>query len=177
MRLLSWVLLAASIALVTRPADAAQLGFVATDPAVALPAVVPLDAQDKPVPLTGFQGKPLLLNIWATWCAPCVKELPSLQRLAGAMPGLQVVALSVDKGGFFQIGPFLQQNGLTSLTVLSDKTSSTMKSFAAKGLPLTVLVDAQGREVGRFSGETQWDGEEAKSLLIKTLGAGLNLKS
>jgi thiol-disulfide isomerase/thioredoxin len=173
MRLLSRVLLVASIALAARLADAAQLGFVATDPPAPLPAVEPHDAKDVVVPLASFQGKPLLLNIWATWCAPCVKELPSLQRLAGAMPGLQVVALSVDKGGFFQIGPFIEQNGLQKLTVLADKSSGTMKGFAAKGLPLTILVDAQGREVGRFSGETEWDGAEAKSLLVKALGASL----
>jgi thiol-disulfide isomerase/thioredoxin len=177
MRLLSWVLLVASIALSTRPADAAQLGFVATEPPVPLPAIEARDAQDKPVPLASFQGKPLLLNIWATWCAPCVKELPSLQRLAGALPGLQVVALSVDKGGFFQIGPFLEQNQLKTLTVLSDKSSATMKGFAAKGLPLTILVDAQGREAGRFSGENEWDGDAAKALLTKILGSNLQAKS
>ncbi|GIL38804.1 TlpA family protein disulfide reductase [Roseiterribacter gracilis] len=177
MRLLSWVLLVASIALLTRPAAAAQLGFVPTEPAVPLPAIEAFDAQDKPVTLASLQGKPLLLNIWATWCAPCVKELPSLQRLAATLPGLQVVALSVDKGGFFQIGPFLAQNGLTTLTVLSDKTSATMKLFAARGLPLTVLVDAQGKEVGRFSGENEWDSAAAKSLLVKVLGSSLQAKS
>jgi thiol-disulfide isomerase/thioredoxin len=182
MRLLSRVLLIASIALVpllpgARPAVAAQLGFVATDPPATLPAIEPRDTKDAVIPLASFQGKPLLLNLWATWCAPCVKELPSLQRLAVATPGLQVVALSVDKGGFFQVGPFLQQHGIDRLTVLVDKTSGTMKGFAAKGLPLTILIDAQGREVGRFSGEIEWDGPEAKSLLIKVLGASLYSKT
>jgi thiol-disulfide isomerase/thioredoxin len=175
MRLLSRVLLVASIALAARLADAAQLGFVPTDPPVALPAIEALDANDQAYTLSKFRGPPYLINIWATWCAPCVKELPSLQRLSEAMPGLQVVALSVDKGGFFQIGPFLEQHGLKSKTVLflSDKTSGTMKAFAAKGLPLTILVDPEGREVGRFSGETEWDGAAAKSLLINTLKVNL----
>lgn len=172
MRLLSKVFLVTSMLLAVAQQPVAQeLRYVATEPAQKLPALELRDAADQVVPLDRWQGKLLVLNLWATWCAPCVKEMPTLLKLQQRYEGrgLQVVALTVDKGGFYQVGPFLQANGLAGLTVLSDKTSATMKGFAVKGLPTTILIDPQGMEVGRVTGEADWDGPLVTALVEKLL--------
>jgi thiol-disulfide isomerase/thioredoxin len=102
--------------------------------------------------------RPLLVNLWATWCAPCVAELPALDRLAESRAGeLQVVAVSQDLQGWTMVRPFLAKAKLAHLFVLLDSTGAFATAVAAPGLPMTILYDASGREVWRVNGPREWD--------------------
>jgi thiol-disulfide isomerase/thioredoxin len=124
-----------------------------------------------PAGLEQFRGKLVLLNLWATWCAPCVREMPGIQKLHEAMAkdGLQVLALSEDRGAAHVVEPFLKENGLTALPVFLDAKSTAMKALKLRGLPTTLLIDRQGREIGRLEGDTDWSGEAAHALIKKYL--------
>ncbi|MFV3074619.1 TlpA family protein disulfide reductase [Niveispirillum fermenti] len=142
--------------------------FVANAERPALPALTVMDATGQPVDLASFKGKVLLINLWATWCAPCIREMPALDRLQADMGGdrFQVVAISVDRGGMNEVGPFFEKTGLTALPIYLDQKMASMKAFPLKeGLPLSILVDADGREIGRLAGAAHWDGAEAKALI------------
>jgi thiol-disulfide isomerase/thioredoxin len=133
-------------------------------------AVAPLrftDAAGHPVSLADFTGRVVLVNLWATWCTPCVQEMPSLDRLQASVGGadFQVVALSVDRGGAAVVAPFLERLGLRALTPYLDTEGMALKALAAPGLPTTILIDRQGREVGRMLGRTEWDSPEIRQII------------
>lgn len=109
--------------------------------------------------VTDFSGKYVLLNIWATWCPPCVKELPSLDRLQARMgsPTFEVVALSIDRKGLDAIRSFYQATSVTNLAVYLDREGKSMSSLKITGLPTTILVDPRGREIARWLGPKEWD--------------------
>ena len=135
----------------------------------AAPATAFTDAAGKPVTLAAFGGRPLLVNLWATWCAPCVKELPTLDRAArAAAPGeLQVVAISQDSGPLPSVVAFLKTNRITTLAPYHDPAMGLSGSLGAEILPTSILFDADGREVWRFVGELDWTGAEAAKLLAE----------
>ncbi len=111
-----------------------------------------------PLAITSFRGTPTLVNLWATWCAPCIAELPALDRLAKDRGyDLNVVAVSQDIGGWDKIRPFLEENPLGTLTVLADSSGALSQALGAAGLPLTILYDAEGKEVWRVNGPREWD--------------------
>lgn len=142
--------------------------FVASPDRPALPALTITDKDGNPVDMASFKGKALLINLWATWCAPCIREMPALDRLQADLGGdkFQVVAISVDRGGLNEVGPFYEKAGIKSLPIYLDQKMTSMKAFPLKeGLPLSILVDAEGREVGRLAGAAHWDGAEAKALI------------
>ncbi len=122
--------------------------------------------------LTDFTGKVVLLNLWATWCAPCVKELPSLDRLQGRLGGeeFQVLALSQDRGGRLTVSPFLDRLKLNNLPVYLDPEGKTLHDLGVGGLPTTFLIDRQGRALGRLEGEADWDSPEALRLIQLAIG-------
>lgn len=106
-----------------------------------------------------FQGRFVLLNIWATWCPPCVKEMASLDRLQ-AMKGdssFEVVALSIDRQGLEVVAPFFKRMGLANLAIYLDREARSMSALRITGLPTTVLIDPTGREVVRWPGAREWD--------------------
>ncbi|WP_225889748.1 TlpA family protein disulfide reductase [Indioceanicola profundi] len=121
----------------------------------------------KALKLSDFRGKVVLLNLWATWCPPCVKEMPSLDNLQAELGGedFEVVALSLDRGGQGQVEPFFMETDLQHLTMYLDPAMTAMKAIKPPGLPVSLLIDAQGREIGRLSGEAIWDGDEAKAFI------------
>jgi thiol-disulfide isomerase/thioredoxin len=127
------------------------------------PAPVPMvaftDASGTLRPLAGFKGHYVLLNLWATWCAPCVKELPALARLKAAMPkdGPLVIAVDVGRGTPTDARGFLDAHGAKALDAYIDSNIALLRAFSAFGLPLTVLIDPQGREIGRAVGPAHWD--------------------
>ena len=112
-----------------------------------------------------------MLNFWATWCAPCVKEMPALDRLAatGAERNLQVLALSADREGAPVVRRFYDVNAIKHLAVAVDKLSRVSRAVDVGGLPTTVLYDVQGREVGRVVGVAEWDAPDTVAFLGRCL--------
>jgi thiol-disulfide isomerase/thioredoxin len=125
------------------------------------------DAAGNSVSLADFRGRVVLLNLWATWCAPCVRELPSLDRLQAQLggPGFQVVALSIDREGMAKVGPFLAEVGVAALAPHLDPSGRSPIAFGARGLPSTYLIDREGRIVGRQETDAEWDDPGAVALI------------
>ncbi len=133
----------------------------------ALPKVTFLDADGKERTLDDWKGKVVLLNLWATWCVPCRKEMPGLDRLQAELRSdkFEVIAVSVDRTGTAGAKKFLDQIKVTNIAVLADPTARMAATLRAIGLPATILIDAEGREIGRLLGEAEWDTPEAKALI------------
>jgi thiol-disulfide isomerase/thioredoxin len=127
----------------------------------ALPAAAFLGDGGERLSLATFRGRPVLLNLWATWCAPCVQELPALARLQHAIPGLTVLAVSEGRENAAEARAFLKAHGASALNVYVDSDHAFLAAMGAFGLPLSALIDAQGRERARAVGPAQWDAPEA----------------
>jgi thiol-disulfide isomerase/thioredoxin len=129
------------------------------------------DAEANEVSLSDFTGQVVLLNFWATWCPPCRAEMPSLDRLAGEMAGdgLAVIALSTDRGGVERIAEFYDEIGVANLSIYQDPRGRLPRKAGAIGLPVTLLLDRDGREVARVTGDAEWDSPEAKALVGKLI--------
>jgi thiol-disulfide isomerase/thioredoxin len=155
----------ALLVIVALPALA--FNFAPTEPAPA-PKITFLDAEGKELSLADFEGKVVVLNLWATWCAPCRHEMPSLDRLQAGHGGLdlQVVALSLDRGDSLEkIRRFYEEVGVEHLALYRDPEAEVGRAFRAPGLPTTIVIDAAGREIGRVLGAAEWDSPEAIALL------------
>lgn len=122
--------------------------------------------------LADFKGKTVLLNLWATWCAPCREEMPSLERLQQALGSdkFEVVALAVDRTGPEAARKFLDSINVKSLALYSDPTTRSGSALKAIGMPTTILINAEGHEIGRLPGPAEWDSADAKRLITETLG-------
>jgi len=119
------------------------------------------------VTLANFRGHPVLLNLWATWCAPCVKEMPTLDGLAESLGGtVQVIALSQDLEGARKVDPFFQKAGFKRLQPYLDKDAA-MSTGLTVNLPETILYDSQGKEVWRMAGGMDWTGQTARELVAE----------
>ncbi|CAN7386502.1 TlpA disulfide reductase family protein [Pararhizobium sp. LjRoot235] len=135
------------------------------------PAPVPelqfTDGEGEPLSLAGFRGKVVLLNVWATWCLPCRKEMPTLDRLQAALGGsaFEVVALSIDRGGADAVRKFYAEIGIRHLAIHVDTSSQVGFALATAGLPTTLLIDAEGRELGRLIGPAEWDAPDMVAFL------------
>ena len=138
-----------------------------------IPAATFLDADGNEKSPADFRGKGLVLNFWATWCAPCVKEMPALDRLAAAAGdrGLRVLALSADREGAPVVRTFYEVNRVGHLPVAVDTLSRVARAVGVDGLPTTVLYDAEGREIGRVVGVAEWDTPAALDFLGGCLAA------
>ncbi|MBI1245998.1 MAG: redoxin domain-containing protein [Alphaproteobacteria bacterium] len=141
--------------------------FQTLDRPVPAPAIAFKDAEDEAHTLADFKGRLVVLNFWATWCAPCVEEMPSLDRLQATVvdEGMAVVAISLDRAGMRQVAPFFAMHDLRKLPVYLDPTGASMRAFKIRGLPTTIVIDAEGRETGRLEGAATWDSKEALALL------------
>ena len=130
-------------------------------------------ADGKSLTLESFAGSAVLLNVWATWCPPCRKEMPSLDRLQSLKGGtdFEVVALSIDKGGAEQVRPFFDEIGIKRLEMFLDKPGVSMQALKIVGLPTTLLIGKDGRELARWAGPKEWDEsetiEEIEALLTR----------
>jgi thiol-disulfide isomerase/thioredoxin len=113
--------------------------------------------------LNDWRGKLLLVNIWATWCPPCVEEMPALDRLQAAVgtADFAVLPISIDRGGLDQPRAFLKKIEADNLPVLLDETARLNFTLQALGLPATLLIDREGREIARMIGPAEWDAPEA----------------
>lgn len=138
-----------------------------------VPALAFKDGEGKDVQISDFKGKLILLNLWATWCVPCREEMPALNRLQAAMGSdkFQVLALSVDKDGHDLAKSFLAEVKADHIALYNDPTSRASFAMKAFGLPTTVLLSPEGKEVGRLVGPAHWDGAEAQALIETALKA------
>ena len=120
------------------------------------------------IAIADFEGVPVLVNLWATWCAPCVKELPTLDRLSGERDGeLRVVTVSQDRAPQGSVVAFLDKLGTKRLGSYHDPEMALSAALGAEILPTSVLYDARGNEVWRFVGDLDWTGAEAERLLAE----------
>jgi thiol-disulfide isomerase/thioredoxin len=124
-------------------------------------------SEGKEVNLAKWKGRVVLLNLWATWCAPCRKEMPDLQALQKQLGGadFEVVALSVDKKGAAASAAFLKEVGADALAVYTDTELASLAAVQAIGLPATLLIDRKGKEAARILGPAAWASPEAQAMI------------
>jgi thiol-disulfide isomerase/thioredoxin len=153
------------------PGRSELAAFVLRKEPEALPEIKFLDADGRERTLADWRGKIVLLNLWATWCLPCRKEMPALDRLQATLGSdqFQVVAISVDRTGIAGAKKFLEETNTANLALYADPTARLASSLRAAGLPATLLIDREGRELGRLLGPAQWDGEAAQRLIQSAL--------
>jgi thiol-disulfide isomerase/thioredoxin len=146
----------------TPGANTGALAKLKAEEAKSVPPVSFVDDHGTAHTLTEFRGRYVLLNLWATWCAPCVRELPALSHLQAALgpKRLSIVPVSVGRDTAAETAAFLKQHK-AELPVYIDTKSAFLHTFGAFGLPLTVLIDPQGREIARASGAVHWDAKES----------------
>jgi thiol-disulfide isomerase/thioredoxin len=132
-----------------------------------LPEITFVDGAGATRRLADFRGAVVLLNLWATWCAPCRQEMPTLESLQATLGGsdFAVVALSIDRGGLPVAREFYEQLGLRALPLYVDPTAQAARALGAFGLPLTLLIDRAGNEIGRLIGPAEWDSPEMLAFL------------
>lgn len=125
--------------------------------------------------LDDFHGKVVLLNIWATWCGPCRAEMPTLDRLQASLGGrdFEVVALSIDEGGIPVVKKFYEELGLKSLRIYVDPTLKAPITLKALGVPTTLLINREGKELGRHSGPAEWDSPSIVGIIRQQLAVPL----
>jgi len=149
-----------------KPPDSLPRLVLAASPKAA-PSVAFSDAAGRRHALSEFRGRTVLLNLWAPWCAPCVRELPALARLSRSIPPskLLVVAVDVGRGGPDDARAFLAGHGASALSVYIDSDIALVRAFGAYGLPLTVVIDPAGREIARSVGPGDWSAPDAVAYL------------
>jgi len=153
--------------------EAVLPGFVAADPPTPAPKTAFEDVHGNPVRLADFRGRVVLLNFWATWCPPCIREMPSLDRLQGMLGGddFTVIALSLDRQGVIRVAPFFAERKIANLAMYLDPHSRLANAMRVNGLPTTVLIDRDGRVAGRVVGPAEWDSEAAVAFVRRYIMA------
>jgi len=156
----------AALAALIIPLAAAAFNFAATGPKP-VPELTFFDEAGNEVTLADFAGDVVVLNLWATWCAPCRREMPSLDRLQATLgeDGLTVIALSLDRGDVAKVRAFFEELQIANLAIYQDPQARAGRALGAPGLPTTIVIDRTGQEVGRLLGPAEWDSEEALALL------------
>jgi len=184
-RAVAWLLLlilaAAGSAAEDKPAELerVRLGeFIPASPPLPAPAVSFVDLTGNTVNLSEFTGKIVLVNLWATWCEPCLREMPSLARMQLRLGDkITVVAVSEDRGGSKTVEPFIDKLELKSIKTYLDPKSTAERAFKVQGLPTSFLIDRQGRILGRVEGAAEWDTPELLDILKSFLGDEETIKA
>lgn len=166
-------------AMLRKPAAAQErlLGMEAlrrSDPPAALPEFAWTLADGTPQRVADHAGHGLVINLWATWCQPCVAEMPALDRLTRALEGsgVRVLPLSSDRAGAPQVERFYRDRGLQTLPVLLDPRGAASRALGARGIPTTIIVDRDGRERARLEGGADWGSKEAQARVLDLVGQG-----
>ena len=128
-------------------------------------------ATEEPVSLAHFKGRGLVVNFWATWCLPCVREMPALDRLAKALKGsgIEVIAISEDREALEKVPAFFTEKGIENLDIYYDLKGALSRKLGAEGLPTTVLITHDGVDLGHVMGTLEWDSPEIERYLRKAL--------
>lgn len=130
------------------------------------PAVPFANPEGGPATLATFRGKPLMVNLWATWCGPCVREMPTLDALAQREAGrFQTIVVSQDLQGQSVVAPFFAKRGFKTLKPYVDTKNVLMATIGTDTLPTTIFYDAAGKEQWRVTGAMDWSGDRAKTLI------------
>ena len=141
-----------------------------------LPDLDFLGPDGKPTKLSAFRGRTVLLNLWATWCAPCRKEMPALDRLQAGLGGqdFEVVAVTIDQRNLDRPKAFLQEIGVSRLAYYADPTARIFQQLRAVdravGMPTTLIIDPEGCELGYLAGPAEWSSDDALKLMRAALG-------
>jgi cytochrome c biogenesis protein CcmG, thiol:disulfide interchange protein DsbE len=144
-----------------------QLGVTRPRTSKPAPDFVLKDIHGRPISLSQFKGKPVLLNFWATWCGPCREELPSMQRMHDASKkngGFHVVAISIDRFNMKKVSRYAQDLNL-DFPILLDPDRETRKAYFIRGLPTSYLIDSEGKLRGFVSGARDWDNPASLELM------------
>ena len=146
-------------------------GLTRTDPPAPATEQGFTDADGKPISIADFKGKGLVLNLWATWCVPCVAEMPALDALAEllAKDDIIVMPLSSDRGGAPVVRKFYAAHSIQHLGVWLDARGSAARAWGARGLPTTLIIDRDGRERARLEGGAEWASDEAVAAIRKAI--------
>ncbi|MBY0226705.1 MAG: TlpA family protein disulfide reductase [Hyphomicrobium sp.] len=147
------------------------VAFVRKNPPVDMAEISFEDEAGAKKTLADFKGKVILLNLWATWCVPCRHEMPSLDRLQKEMGSdqFEVVALSLDRAGRDAARKFFDEIKVQNLKLYIDQTMKAGNGLRAVGMPTTILIGKDGKELGRLPGPAEWDSEAAKKLVAEAL--------
>ena len=129
------------------------------------------DQYGNQVTLADYEGKVVVLNFWATWCPPCRAEMPSIDRLSAEMGGddVAVLALSTDRFDVERVVAFFEEINVENLRVLQDRKGAVARRAGVLGLPVTVILDRQGREIARVQGEAEWDSADVKAIITRVV--------
>lgn len=151
----------------------AMAAFVIKPKPEALADIAFAAAKGAPKSLSDWRGKVVLLNIWATWCVPCREEMPMLDKLQAELGGndFDVVAVNIDRGGGDKPAKFLAETGATHLQLYTDPSGKLFSVVKAVGMPTTLLIDRDGKEVGRLVGPADWGSPEALALVKAAIAA------
>lgn len=164
---------AASNPLPLEAAKAEESGraFIMHETAQAVPELSFVDGEGRELSLADFRGRTILLNIWATWCVPCRKEMPALDRLQAKLGGseFEVIPLSIDREGLPAVEAFYRELGLKDLGIYVDVAGKAVGKLGVIGIPMTLLINPEGLEVGRLAGPAEWDGPEMVEALQQQL--------
>ena len=138
-----------------------------------LPEIAFVDGDGKPKSLADFAGKVVLLNIWATWCVPCRDEMPALDELETKLGGkdFEVVAVNIDKGGPDKAAAFLKETGAEHVALFIDPTGKLFSTIKTVGMPTTLIVDRNGKEIARLIGPADWASPEAIAVIEAAIAA------
>ncbi|MGH7048321.1 MAG: TlpA family protein disulfide reductase [Stellaceae bacterium] len=152
------------------PADPPLGVFVPAPAPRPAPDITFADAAGHQLTLSDFAGKIVLVNLWATWCAPCRSEMPSLERLQTRFGDkLTVLAISEDIGGEKAVAPFVEKLGLKAVKTYLDPKSMVAQAFKVDGLPTSFLIDREGRVLGHVVGEAKWDSPKLLAVIAPLL--------
>ncbi len=176
---MKWTVAAASMFLLVAPTlgaadegeadmpDRTKLGeFVPSSQPYPAPAISLADTTGHSVELSELRGKLVIVNLWATWCGPCLREMPSLERLQSRLgERIAVLAVSEDRGGNKTVEPFIAKLGLKSVKIYIDPKSEVGHAFGVRGLPTSFLIDREGKVLGRVEGAAEWDSPKILGVL------------
>lgn len=149
-----------------------QMARLSVNAPVATPDATFTHENGQEAKLSDYRGKVVVLNFWASWCAPCRKEMPSLSRLQARLDeGAEVVTIATGPSNA-TIAGFMEEIGVDNLPLHTDPQQSLARAMGVLGLPVTVIIDQSGREVARLVGDAEWDGDEVLALIAALTADG-----